>query len=430
MSNFTRPGTSATHFPMRQHENEEVFDTSYRGSTKRGDRGPPMQLSQKVQNIPEALSIYINQLVYDQKRSGLNPIVLSFGEAFFDIPMFSFAELDFVKGYHYSESRGIPELREKIAEFYNHQYGVAIDYKSELLVTAGSKPAIYLAFQATLNSGDEVLIHEPGWLSYQEQARLAGAIPTFIPHCCPIQNFHNYFTGNTRILVINNPNNPSGRAYTLQELQSIYNQCRPRGIYVLVDEAYSDFVIDEDFHSMARIVPDKDGVIVVNSLSKNMGMSGWRVGYVIGVPELIDEILKVNQHVITCAPTILQYYMARYFDQVTSITLPQVRQIVAKRKRIANIIDDHGLARMPGGSTFYFLIDLGQFRGTSLEFALKLLFEHQISVVPGSAYGKSTERFVRIGIGTEPEERIIQALTVIKSVISTSQEATSCCTTL
>jgi aspartate/methionine/tyrosine aminotransferase len=386
---------------------------------------PAMQLSTRVKDIPEALSIYINQLVYDQKRKGKDLTVLSFGEAFFDIPMFSFSKLDFVKGYHYSDSRGIPELREKIATFYKRQYQAEINAKDEILVTAGSKPAIFFAMQATLNPGDEVIIHEPGWLSYQEQARLVGAVPQFIPYDCPIQDFHKHFTDKTRMLIINNPNNPAGRAYLRRELNSIYEQCRPLGIYVLVDEAYSDFVIEEKFHSMAEVVPDKDGIIVVNSLSKNMGMSGWRVGYVVGAPPLINEILKVNQHLITCAPTILQYYMAQYFDDVTAITLPQVREMVAKRTRIGNLMDEIGLKRMAGGSTFYFLVNIENFPGSSLDFALDLLFNHQIGVVPGSAYGKSTERFIRVGVGTESEERIHDALLVIKDLINTKTRAQS-----
>lgn len=380
--------------------------------------GPPMQLSRKVQEIPEALSIYINQLVYDQKRKGKDITVLSLGEAFFDIPMFEFSKLDFTKGYHYSDSQGLPELREKVAAFYRKEYAVEVDSDNELLITAGSKPIIYFAMQATLNPGDEVLIHEPGWLSYPEQARLVGATPRFIPYTCEVDDFHRHFSPATRMVVINNPNNPAGRLYREQDLESLYRQCRSRGIYVLVDEAYSDFVLDEPFVSMARVVPDRNGVIVVNSLSKNMGMSGWRVGYVISEPGLIRQILKLNQHIITCAPTVLQYYMARYFEDVTNVTLPQVREVVEKRRRLATQMDSLGLRRMEGGSTFYFMVNVEEFPGTSLEFALHLLLYCQISVVPGSAYGKSTAGFVRVGVGTESEERIHDALCLIKDLLA------------
>ncbi|MBK9140880.1 MAG: pyridoxal phosphate-dependent aminotransferase [Candidatus Melainabacteria bacterium] len=375
-----------------------------------------MQVSERVCSIPEALSIHVNELVYEQKRRGVDVTVLSLGEAFFDIPQFDFSRLDFVKGYHYSDSRGIPELRAKICRFYSEHYSASVDPSREIIVSAGSKPIIFFSMQSTLNPGDKVLIHEPGWLSYQEQARLVGAIPEFIPYDCDSSCFSRYFDSKTRMVVINNPNNPAGKIYSSAELLAIYNQCRSNGIWLLVDEAYSDFVVNDEFHSMAKLVPDKDGVIVVNSLSKNMGMSGWRVGYVISDANLSYQLQKINQHVITCAPTILQYYMAEYFDEVISITLPQVRMMVEKRARISQLMSDIELTHLQGGATFYFMVSIGDFPGTSLDFCLELLFNHQIAVVPGSAYGQSTSRFVRVGIGTESEERIHDALLVMKDL--------------
>lgn len=377
-----------------------------------------MPFSSTVRDIPEALSIYINQLVYDERRKGRDITVLSLGEAYFDIPMFDFAGVDFVKGYHYSDSQGIPELRRKIAEFYGREYGAHVDPDKELLISAGSKVIIYLAMQAVLNRGEEVLIHEPAWLSYQEQVRLCGAVPRFIPYDCAVEDFPQHFSDKTRLIVLNNPNNPSGRLYTEDELKTLHDLCRPKGIYILVDEAYSDFILDAKFASMARVVPDKDGILVVNSLSKNMGMSGWRVGYIIATPRLIQAILRLNQHVITCAPTILLLYMARYFDDVIATTLPQVREVVAKRERLGRFIDRLGLQRLPGSCTFYFFVGIDPFPGTDIELALHLLFHHQISTAPGSAYGASTKRFLRISIGTESEERIHDALSVIQEVIS------------
>ena len=177
----------------------------------------------------------------------------------------------------------------------------------------------------------------------------------------------------------------------------------------MVDEAYSDFVTGDDFVSMATIVPSKDGIIVVNSLSKNMGISGWRIGYVIAAEVVIETILKVNQHLVTCAPTLLLQYCTKYFDEIISITLPQVNDVVNKRQEVTKMIDELGMMRLDGGTTFYFFLGLQNYSGTSLEFSLSLLLEEGISVVPGSAYGKSTDRFVRMSIGTESEERIWEA---------------------
>lgn len=382
---------------------------------------PPMQISSIVSQIPEAESIYINQMVYDLTRGGEDVTCLSLGEAFFDIPLFDVKALDITKSYHYSDSRGLPELRDKIAEFYTRHYGAPVDGDREILISAGSKPIIFMALLTALNTGDEILIHEPAWLSYQEQARLARVEPKFIPYDCPCEDFGRYITPKTKMVIINNPNNPAGKLYTRDELTTVYEICRSRGIYLMVDEAYSDFVINQGFISLAEIVPDKDGVIIVNSLSKNMGISGWRIGYAISSPEFIDMLLKVNQHVITCAPTILLQYVAKYFDDLLKITLPQVEEVVLRRERVGKMMDRLGMERLEGGTTFYFFAGIGNFPGTSRDFAQWLLLDKKIAVVPGSAYGASTDRFVRISIGTESEERIWDALNHISALGGANQ---------
>lgn len=391
-------------------------------STAQRNAPPPeFQISNRANEIPEALSIYINQIVYDLKRHGRDIISLSLGEAFFDIPMFDFKKLDADKCAHYSDTQGIPELRRKISDFYNKYYGAPVDPDNEMMITAGSKIAIFMAMQGTLNQGDEVLIHEPAWLSYQEQARLVGAVPKFIPFACPPEEFDHHFSERTRMLIINNPNNPAGRVYTRAELVRIVEVCREHGIYVLVDEAYSDFLINETFVSMATVAPNKEGVIIVNSLSKNMGLSGWRIGYVITSPDLLKVLIKLNQHLITCAPSILVYYLEQYFDQIIGITLPQVRAVVEKRARIEKMIDGIGLTCLKGGATFYFFVSIDGYPGTSLDLAMQLLLTKGVAVVPGSAYGASTERFVRVSIGTESEERIWEALKILRDVIDSRE---------
>lgn len=382
---------------------------------------PKMQLSEKVSAIPEALSIYMNNVVYAMKRRGDSIKVLSLGEAFFDIPMFSFEEIDFKKGYHYSESRGIPELRETVANYYSDKYGASVNAEDEILISAGSKPLIYMAFQSVLNPGDEVLIHEPAWLSYPEEIKLANGVPRFIPYDCPVENFESYFTQKTRIVVICNPNNPAGRIYSKNDLEKLYSMCRPKGIYVFVDEAYSDFVSNDEFSSMVNIVPDKDGIIVVNSLSKNLGISGWRIGYVISTPDVIYNILKLNQHLITCPATLLSLYVAHYFSEIVETTLPQVLEVVERRKRITDYMQEIGLKPLEGTATFYIFMDIGNYARSSMDLGLYLLMKYGISVVPGLAYGKSTERFIRIGVGAEPLDVIKKCLDTIKHVIETNE---------
>lgn len=369
--------------------------------------------SARVAAIPQALSIYVNQLVYDLKRRGEDVTVLSLGEAYFDVPLFGFEALDPATRDHYTDSRGIPELRERVAAFYRRAYGAPVDPARGLLVTAGSKIAIAIAMLAVLDPGDELVLHEPAWLSYPEQARICGASTRFIPHDVTLEQVPNWFGPRTRLFVLNNPNNPAGRVYTRNELSELYRACRDRGVWLLTDEAYSDFVAYGGFTSLAEIAPDGDGAIVVNSLSKNLGISGWRIGYLISSAPFVDAALALNQHLVTCAPSILQHYLARYFDQLVAVTLPQARAVAEKRGRVAGVLDRLGLRAMNGSSTFYFFIDIGNYPGTSFDLTVSMLLDRGVAVVPGSAYGASTERFVRISVGTESEARIEAALTAL-----------------
>lgn len=375
------------------------------------------ELNQIVVDIPEALSIYINQLVYSEKRLGIDVTTLSLGEAFFDIPQFSFDEIDFVKGYHYSDSMGLPELRKKIMEYYNKNYNASIQSIDNIMISSGSKAIIFMVMLLLLKNGDDVLIHEPAWLSYQEQAKLAGGIPKFIPYDTGLEDFQNFLTEDTKLLILNNPNNPAGWVYDADKLRELYQICLKKHIYILMDEAYSDFIqADEKFVSLSCIAKDLEGVIIVNSLSKNMGMSGWRIGYMIAQEEIIFQALKLNQHIITCAPTILQMYISRYFDDIISVTLPQAKNVVEKRSRMIEYLDSIGLGHLNGGSTFYIFIDVRDLKVPVLDFCLYLLLKYGIAVVPGSAYGKSTAGFIRVGIGVESEERIVRAFDIIKLV--------------
>ncbi len=375
-------------------------------------------LSNRIKDIPEAMSIYMNQLVYSEKRKGLDVVTLSLGEAFFDIPEFPMDKIDFVKGYHYSDSQGIPELRKKILNYYRKNYHCLAEDPNQVLISSGSKAIIYLAMLAVCEKGDEVLIHEPAWLSYQEQAKLAGAEPVFIPYDVRPYDFPRYINGKTKLLILNNPNNPAGWIYSKEDLIYLYEECRKHNIFILADEAYSDFVLDhQEYTSLSSIADELDGVFVVNSLSKNMGMSCWRVGYVISSRKNIDTLLVLNQHIITCAPTVLQLYLAYYFDDIIAVTLPQVKATVEKRNRIEHYLDEIGLRYLKGNATFYIFIDVSGIHTDTLDFCLYLLFKHGIATVPGGAYGESTDRFIRIGIGAESEERLKEALNTIQMVL-------------
>lgn len=373
--------------------------------------------SKSVNNISEAQSIYLNQLVYELKRKGEDVITLSLGEAFFDIPLFDFNSLDLVKSHHYADSSGTPNLKRKISDHYKRTLSVSSDFNKEILISAGSKAIIYMSIKALINKGDEVILHEPAWLSYADQVKLCDGKVKFIPYTESVESIKKYITKKTKLIIINNPNNPAGKIYTKREINSIVKIIKKKNIWLLADEAYSDFALNQKFHSVGSMHPTKKNLIIVNSLSKNMGISGWRVGYAISNKEFISKLLKLNQHIITCAPSILMNYLEKYFENILNVTRPQIKSLLKKRDKIKKILKKNNLKFLDGTSTFYFLVDIKSFSGTSTEFALKLLKKHRIAVVPGSAYGSSTKNFIRLGIGTESLERISQAIVIISKEI-------------
>ena len=374
-----------------------------------------MHLNSSVLNLDNALSITFNQIVYNLKRAGNTTLTLSLGEGFFDVPLYDFSVLDDHAIFHYSDTQGIPGLRKKISDHYNESYGSSV-HPDWITITAGSKAAIFFACMALLNQDDEALLLEPAWLSSPAHVEMAKAKPVYVPYNVSVESLEDYITDNTRMLIACNPNNPGGFLYSKEDLTYIYNLCRKYNIVFLMDEAYSDFVIDDGFVSLASVAKNMEGAIVVNSFSKNFGMSGWRLGYAITDPGLVSTMVKLNQHIITCAPTILAQYVEYYFDKLVSISRPHVRKIVEKRAMVKKEMDRLGIDHMEGSATFYFFISTGQFRGSSVEFALNLLLKHNISVVPGSVYGQSTDDFVRISIGTESIEDITNGLEVIKNL--------------
>lgn len=360
-----------------------------------------------VQGVVEAMSIKYNNLVYEKQRRGEDVIVLSLGESFFTIPLFPFDDLPVPAIYHYSHSRGVVELRDILAAFYEGRYGVAVDPAEELLVTAGSKVGLHMAFMAILDPGDEVIIHEPAWVSYPEQVRLCHASPVRVPYQATVADYRRFVTERTRAIVVNSPHNPSGRIVTPAEWRELHALADEFDLYLVSDEAYSDFVDDtETFCSAARFDPGKTHTIVCNSLSKNHGMSGWRIGYLITNRGLMLEILKINQHLMTCPSTILQWYFVRHFHDVLAATGPQIRQVVRRRAEVAAMLADVGLQCLRGEGTFYLFASIDRSGLGSEAFCARLLEEFRVSAVPGIGYGESCDHFIRISVGAETAERV------------------------
>jgi len=375
-------------------------------------------LSRNIQKIIEANSIHFNNLVYELKSSGKDIITLSLGEAFFDIPLYSFDDLPYPDLYHYSHSRGILPLRKKISSYFNDNYNFQFSPENQIIITAGSKAAIYMTFATLLDIGDEVIIPEPYWVSYTEQVKLCYGVPVTVPYDESVYKIEKYITSKTKCIVINNPHNPSGKNYSFDELSYLLELGKKHDILILSDEAYSDFLIEgESFYSLGSIDKSLDNSIVFNSISKNYGISGWRLGYVIAEEDIVDQILKVNQHLITCPSTILEYYIDKYFWDIINITKPQIQQVVKQRFEVQNIFKNFNLKYLKGTAAWYFFVSIEPSNLSSTEFCTKLLYDYNISCVPGIGYGQSCDKFIRVCVGSESIARITVGIESICELI-------------
>ena len=387
-----------------------------------GAAGSPLRASLMMGGVGQAESIRCNNLVYEMKAAGRDVITLSLGEAFFDIPLPDFAQLATTGLHHYSHSRGLPELRQRLADYYGRQFHIQVDADHEILITAGSKAAIYMTLLATLDPGDQVIIPEPFWVSYPEQVRLCGGQPVMVPHQVSVFDIGRYISRRTRAIVINNPNNPTGHIYSPEALRFLHDLADRNGLLLIVDEAYNEFIPPgAEFVSAGAFDQAKQHTVIVNSMSKNYGISGWRIGYVIAHRELTGQILKINQHLVTCAPTILSGYLAEHFDRLIDITRPQIQRTVALRNKVSGWLSGSGVTTMPGSASFYLFASLGRSALGSAAFATRLLRERAISVVPGIGYGASCDRYIRISVGTEPEDRVARGIGEIARLVETSR---------
>lgn len=375
-----------------------------------------MILSKVAAEISPAMSVKFNMMVYDLQRQGTDVIVLSLGEAFLKLPEIDFNALSFEKGCHYSSSWGVLELRKKISEYYQ-RYGVESDYEKEILISSGSKVIIYMTLLSIINPDDEVIIFEPAWVSYTEQVRLCYGKSVMIPYDEKLDDLEKHLNSKTKAIIINNPNNPSGKVYSREELQKIYDLAEKHDLYILSDEAYSDFVSEEPFISMGVFDKEKKRTFVINSISKCLGVSGWRVGYVIGNKMNMEGILKINQHLITCPTTIIEFCLVKYFDIILEKTAPQIKDVLGQRAQIAQFMDEIGLKYLPGSGTFYFMVSIEESKLRSEDFASELLLKYNVSAVPGFGYGESVDKFIRVSVGAESMERVKKGLSTIKKLI-------------
>ena len=303
----------------------------------------------------------------------------------------------------YTSNAGLKELKIEIANFLERKYGLEYDYNHEIMVTVGGSEAIDIAMRAMLDPGDEVLIPQPSYVSYLPCAKLAGGVPVVIELKAENQfrltreELEAAITPKTKILVLPFPNNPTGAVMEKSDLEALVDLIVANDLYVITDEIYSELTYTDDGHvSIASLPGMRDRTIYINGLSKSHAMTGWRIGYACGPEVILQQMLKIHQFAIMCAPTNSQFAAIEALKNCDMEVNKMVEAYDQRRRYLMHAFKEMGLDCFEPFGAFYVFPSIKKFGLSSEEFANRLLREQKLAVVPGTAFGDCGEGFLRI----------------------------------
>lgn len=358
-------------------------------------------LSDKIQTIkPSGIRKFFD-IVSEMKDA----ISLGVGEPDFETPWHIRDEGIYAleKGRtFYTSNAGLKDLRAEISNYLSRTQGINYDPQSEILVTVGGSEAIDIGLRAIINVGDEVIIPQPSYVSYEPCAVLAGATPVIInlkaenEFRLTAEELEEAITHKTKILILPYPNNPTGAIMGREDLEKIAKVVIEKDILVMSDEIYSALTYKGEHVSIAGIEGMKERTILINGFSKAYAMTGWRLGYACGPKEIIKQMTKIHQFAIMCAPTVSQYAAVEALKHGDE-DVKKMRQAYNQRRRfLMNAFREMGLKCFEPYGAFYVFPCIKEFGMTSEEFATRFLEEEHVAAVPGTAFGESGEGFLRI----------------------------------
>lgn len=302
----------------------------------------------------------------------------------------------------YTSNSGLKELRQEISNYIHRKHGVTYDPMTEILITVGGSEAIDVGLRAMINPGDEVLIPQPSYVSYEPCAILAGAKPVTI-HLKAENEFRltadeleAAITNKTKILILPFPNNPTGAIMERKDLEAIAEIIVKHDIFVMSDEIYGELTYKEKHVSIVELPGMKERTILINGFSKAYAMTGWRLGYACGPKEILQQMTKIHQFAIMCAPTTSQYAAVEALKNGDD-DVAEMRTAYNQRRRfLMNAFQEMGLECFEPYGAFYVFPCIKEFGMTSDEFATRFLEEEKVAVVPGTAFGDCGEGYLRI----------------------------------
>ena len=332
-------------------------------------------------------------------------ISLGVGEPDFDTPWHIREEgiYSLEKGRtFYTSNAGLNELREEICRYINRKNNLIYNPKNEVLVTVGGSEAIDVALRAMLDPGDEVLVPQPSYVSYVPCVTLANGTPVIIElkeennFKLTKQDLIDSITDKTKILILPFPNNPTGAIMTYEELAELVDVIIEHDIYVISDEIYSELTYGVEHVTIASFEGMKERTIMINGFSKAYAMTGWRLGYALGPQIIMEQMIKIHQFAIMCAPTTSQYAAVEALKNGDADVAVMREAYDARRKFLIHAFREMGLECFEPFGAFYIFPCIKHLGMTSDEFATRLLKEEKVAVVPGTAFGDCGEGYLRI----------------------------------
>ncbi len=302
----------------------------------------------------------------------------------------------------YTSNSGLKELREEISKYINRTQGVTYDPIKEVFVTVGGSEAIDLAMRAMLDPGDEVLIPQPSYVSYEPCAILADAVPVIIElkeeneFRLTAQEVLDKVTDKTKILVLPFPNNPTGAVMEKEDLEAIAKVVIEKDLYVISDEIYGELTYKGEHVSIVSLPGMKERTILINGFSKAYAMTGWRLGYACGPEVIMKQMVKIHQYAIMCAPTTSQYAAVEALRNGDDDVKMMKEQYNHRRRYLLNKFQELGVPCFEPYGAFYVFPCIKKYGMTSDEFCTRLLTEEKLAVVPGTAFGDCGEGYIRI----------------------------------
>lgn len=309
----------------------------------------------------------------------------------------------------YSQNAGLLELRQTIAKYYNRKEQLAYRPEDEIMVAVGAMEGLYLCLLAMLNPDDEVIIPAPYYVNYTQMVAMCHAKPVIVDNpevadlTYRVEDIERAITPRTRAIMINTPSNPTGRVLSQEMLAGIAEIAKKHDLVVIADEVYKCLIYDKQpWRSIAHIEGMRERTILVNSLSKEFCMTGYRIGYVLGPSEVITAMTKLQENVAACAPLPSQYAAIEALESTEDYSKDMVRIFTERKECIVEGISTiDGLTCREPDATFYLMVDISSTGMNSVDFAIALLKAQHVAVVPGITYGKCCDHYVRIAFTRE-----------------------------